>query len=612
MSTARRLFRELGAYRWGFLAAAGCMLVSSVLDGATVVMLIPLLKHLFGSAGALSAGSSWLERFSDAALAPVLVGTSQDQAIARIVALMVGILLLKNLAGYGANQIGVAVQEGVVRDLRTRMFRHMLTLDLGIFQRTRAGQLIQRIITDVDQIKSVINTSLARFFQNFSVILVTLAALTATSWRLTLLAVGAAPVLVLGLRGVLQRLRRHSRDRAEEWGEITSYIAERLGAIKLIRGYGVADQEASRFEAQASDYRRKVIRTNRYSSLTSPISEMFGGLVLIVLLVGGTRSWVTGGGAPLSPATLITFLVLALRMMSPIKQISQFPADLAMALASADRVFQLLDQPGGEIDAAGAGPARFSREITFDHVSFSYDGERQVLHDVSFNVARGQAVALVGPSGAGKTTLVELIPRLHDPTDGTVRLDGVPLDRFTRASLRGLIWMVSQETVLLNDSVRNNIAFGRRDATDAEIEAAARAANAHDFIVDLPRGYATVLGERGTRLSGGQRQRIAIARALLRDPPILLLDEATSALDTESERLVQEAIERLMQDRTVLVIAHRLATVRNADRILVIEDGRIVEQGTHDDLYRGGGMYRRLYDMQFREEPSVDPDPATA
>ncbi|HET7025781.1 MAG TPA: ABC transporter ATP-binding protein [Gemmatimonadales bacterium] len=612
MSTARRLFRELGAYRWGFLAAAGCMMVSSVLDGATVVMLIPLLKHLFGSAGALSAGSSWLERFSDAALAPVLVGTSQDQAIARIVALMVLILLLKNLAGYGANQIGVAVQEGVVRDLRTRMFRHMLTLDLGVFQRTRAGQLIQRIITDVDQIKSVINTSLARFFQNFSVILVTIAALTATSWRLTLLAVASAPVLVLGLRGVLQRLRRHSRDRAEEWGEITSYITERLGAIKLIRGYGVAEQEAVRFDAQAADYRRKVIRTNRYSSLTSPISEMFGGLVLIVLLVGGTRPWVTGGGMPLSPATLITFLVLALRMMSPIKQISQFPADLAMALASADRVFQLLDQTGGEVDAVGAGPARFVRSIEFDDVSFSYDGEREVLHGVSFNVARGQAVALVGPSGAGKTTLVELIPRLHDPTDGAVRLDGVPLERFTRASLRGLIGMVSQETVLLNDSVRNNIAFGRRDATDAEVEAAARAANAHAFIADLPRGYDTVLGERGTRLSGGQRQRIAIARALLRDPPILLLDEATSALDTESERLVQEAIERLMQDRTVLVIAHRLATVRNADRILVIENGRIVEQGTHDDLYRGGGMYRRLYDMQFREEPSADPDPATA
>ena len=609
---ARRLFRELGAYRWGFLAAAGCMLVSSVLDGATVVMLIPLLKHLFGSAGALSAGSSWLERFSDAVVAPVLVGTTQDQAIARIVGMMVGILLLKNLAGYGANQIGVAVQEGVVRDLRTRLFRHMLTLDLGVFQRTRAGQLIQRIITDVDQIKSVINTSLARFFQNFSVILVTLAALTATSWRLTLLAVAAAPVLVFGLRGVLQRLRRHSRDRAEEWGEITSYIAERLGAIKLIRGYGVADQEAARFDAQASDYRRKVIRTNRYSSLTSPISEMFGGLVLIVLLVGGTRTWVTGGGAPLSPATLITFLVLALRMMSPIKQISQFPADLAMALASADRVFQLLDQPGGEVDAPGAGVARFSREIDFDHVSFSYDGEREVLHDLSFTLPRGQVVALVGPSGAGKTTLVELLPRLHDPTRGEVRLDGVPLERFTRASLRGLIGMVSQETVLLNDSVRNNIAFGRRDATDAEVEAAARAANAHEFIADLPHGYATALGERGTRLSGGQRQRIAIARALLRDPPILLLDEATSALDTDSERLVQEAIERLMQDRTVLVIAHRLATVRHADRILVIENGRIVEQGAHEDLYRGGGTYRRLYDLQFRDEPSADPDPAAA
>ncbi|MFI5235536.1 MAG: ABC transporter ATP-binding protein [Gemmatimonadales bacterium] len=612
MSTARRLFGELGPYRLGFIAAAGCTLLSSVLDGATIVMLIPLLKHLFGTAGALGTGGSMLEHWSDALLGPVLAGTSQDQAIARIVGLMVAVLLLKNVTGYAANQIGVGVQEGVVRDFRARLFRHLLTLDLGVFQRTRSGQLIQRVITDVDQIKNVINTSLVKFFQNFSVILVTLVILTMASWRLTILALAAAPVLIFGLRIVLRRLRRHAKDRAEEWGEITSYITERLGAIKLIRAYGAADQEAARFETQASDYRRQVIRTNRYSSLTSPISEIFGGLVLILLLVGGTRPWITGGPTPLSPAELITFLVLALRMMSPIKAIAQFPADLAVALASADRVFQLLDTPEGEKDLPGAGVAQFSREIAFDHVSFSYDGEREVLRNISFAVPRGQVVALVGPSGAGKTTLIELMPRLRDPVSGAVRLDGVPLDRFTRASLRDLIGMVSQDTVLLNDTVRNNIAFGRPGATDAEVEAAARAANAHDFVTGLPLRYATVLGERGARLSGGQRQRIAIARALLRDPPILLLDEATSALDTESERLVQEAIERLMQDRTVLVIAHRLATVRHADRILVVDDGRIIEQGTHEELYRRGGMYRRLYDLQFRDEPVASPVPISA
>jgi subfamily B ATP-binding cassette protein MsbA len=606
VNTGTRLFRELGNYRLAFLTAIGCTVLSSILDGATVVMLIPLLKHLFGNAGALSAGTQ-LETFADWALRPVLQGTTADQAVARIVGLMVVILLLKNVAGYASNQLGVAVQEGVVRDFRSRLFRHLMTLDLAIFQRTRSGQLIQRVITDVDQTKSVINVSLVKFFQNLSVILVTLVLLAGISWRLTLLAVGAAPLLVLGLRVVLRRLRRHARDRAEEWGEITSYVTERLGAMKLIRAYHAGTREADRFEALATDYRRKVIRTNRYSSLTSPISEMFGGLVLIVLLVAGTRPWMAGGQGALSPEALITFLVAALRMMSPIKSIAQFPADLAVALASADRVFQLLDAPPGEQDAPGAATAQFARDIVFEHVTFSYDGERDVLHDVSFTLPRGRIVALVGPSGAGKTTLVELLPRLHDPTSGAVRMDGVPLDRFTRASLRGLIGMVSQETVLLNDTVRNNIAFGRPDATDAQVEAAARAANAHEFVARLPQGYATLLGERGTRLSGGQRQRISIARALLRDPPILLLDEATSALDTESERLVQEAIDRLMQDRTVLVIAHRLATVRHADLILVVNEGRVAEAGTHDELYRRGGMYRRLCDLQFRDEPVAAP-----
>jgi subfamily B ATP-binding cassette protein MsbA len=257
--------------------------------------------------------------------------------------------------------------------------------------------------------------------------------------------------------------------------------------------------------------------------------------------------------------------------------------------------------PSTEVDPPTARPASFTRDIVYEKVRFRYGEDRDVLHEVSFTLRRGEVVALVGPSGSGKTTLVEMLPRLHDPTSGSVKLDGTPLTELTRPSLRALMGMVSQDTVLLNDTVRNNITFGHAGATDAQVEAAARAANAHEFITQLPDGYATMLGERGGRLSGGQRQRVAIARALLRDPPILLLDEATSALDTESERLVQEAIDRLMQDRTALVIAHRLATVRDADRILVLEEGKIVEQGTHDELFQRGGLYRKLYDLQFRE-----------
>jgi len=295
---------------------------------------------------------------------------------------------------------------------------------------------------------------------------------------------------------------------------------------------------------------------------------------------------------------------MALKMMAPIKALSQFPTSMALALAAADRVFAWLDRPSREVDAPDAVPARFTRDLVFDRVSFGYDTD-EVVTDVSFEVPKGKVVAIVGPSGAGKTTLLELVPRFHDPTAGEIRLDGVSLTRLTRASLRDLIGLVSQDTVVLNDTVHANIAYGRPGATRDQVREAARAANALEFVTRLPEGFDTLLGERGTRLSGGQRQRIAIARALLRDPPILILDEATSALDTESERLVQEAIDRLMRDRTVLVVAHRLATVQHADEILVLEGGRIVERGPHAALLAQGGLYRRLYDLQFRSPEEV-------
>jgi subfamily B ATP-binding cassette protein MsbA len=332
--------------------------------------------------------------------------------------------------------------------------------------------------------------------------------------------------------------------------------------------------------------------------MTSPVSEVFGGLLLILIIWAAANPSITG--VILGAGATIGFLVAALKIMSPIKSISQFPASWAIAVTSAERVFDILDQPASEVDAPGARPATFEREIVFDRVSFGYEAGSSVLREVSFTVPKGSVTAIVGPSGAGKTTLLELLPRFHDPTSGEVRLDGTPLAAFTRGSLRAMLGVVSQDTVLLNDTVRANIAYGRPGASAESVEAAARAANAYEFIAQLPQGYDTLLGERGTRLSGGQRQRIAIARALLRDPPILLLDEATSALDTESERLVQNAIERLMKDRTVLVVAHRLATVLDADEILVLDGGRLVERGSHSALLAENGLYRRLYDLQFR------------
>ena len=457
MSVWRRIVAQLKPYRGRYALAVALYFLASVLDGTVIVLIIPLFKHLYKTAGAISGGASGLEQFTERVLRPVLEGTTAEEAVIRVVGLLVVSLLLKNAAGYAAGQLSVAVQEGVVRDLRTKLFGHLMTLDLQLFQKMRSGQLLQRVITDVDQAKTVVNATLARLLQNVFEIMVAAAILISASWRLTLLAFIGAPLLILGMQFLVKRLRRHSRARADEWGEITAHVSERLGAMKLIRSYGAEDEERSRFYQQASTYRRRVIRTQRYSTLTSPVSELFGGMVLVMILWGGTRAVADG---VLSPPALIAFLITALRMMSPIKSLSQFPATIAVALASADRVYQLLDTPSSEVDAPGAQPAQFTRDIVFDRVRFRYGDDREVLREVSFAMKRGEVVALVGPSGGGKTTLVEMVPRLHDPTAGAVRLDGVPLTGLTRKSLRAMIGMVSQDTVLLNDTVRNNITSG--------------------------------------------------------------------------------------------------------------------------------------------------------
>ena len=604
MRAELRLLRLVAPYRALLAFGLVTTLLASLLDGFTLVMLVPLLKHLFGTAGGLRAGSTQLEALMDRLVDPLVAGLTPGQAAARLVVLLVAGLVLKNTLSYASTQLSVRTQEGLVRDLRTRLFGHLLTLELGFFQRTRAGQLISGIITEVDQTKTVISASLLSFFQNLVVVAVTLFILSQISLRLTLLTLAFVPFLVLGLQGLLRRLRAHARARAHERGEITATVSERLGAIRLIRSYGEEARETSHFGGQADRYRKRVIRTQRFSSLTSPITEVFSGFLVILIIWAGTKPALVGLAAPLAPEAIIVFLMAALKLTSPLKTIASFPATMAVTMASAERVFDFLDQPSTEVDRPGDAVARFEREIVFDRVSFRYGDGDLVLRDVSFGLGKGRVVALVGPSGAGKTTVADLLPRFHDPTLGQVLMDGVPLTRIGRRSLRALMGVVSQDTVLLNDTVRGNIAYGSPGATREQVEAAAEAANAAAFIAELPHGYDTMLGERGTRLSGGQRQRIAIARALLRDPPILILDEATSALDTESERLVQQAIERLMRERTVLVIAHRLATVRDADEIVVLDAGRVVQRGSHEELLQAGGLYRRLYDLQFRSKES--------
>ena len=600
MQRGARLLSLLRPYKLLFAATIAATVLASVLDGFTFVLLIPFLRTLFGDA-ALPAGgeASEVEALLDRVAGPLLAAGSPALALRNVVIVLLVALLLKNVMSYLASLGSVSIQEGVVRDLRIRLFRHLQTLPLGYFQRTRGGQIVARLISDTDQVKTAVSAALASLLQNTVIIVVYVVILFGLSVRLALVALLLAPVLLVIIRPMINRLRRRSRELAAERGEVTSHVGEMIASAKLIRAYVAEAFELDRFRALAERYRKRVLRAQRFSSLTSPVSEVFGGVMIVMILVVGTRL-ALGENASLDPAVLITFLAVALRLMSPIKSVSNYPAVMAAASASAERVFEVLDLPEAEGDRPGEGQARFDERIEYRSVSFAYDPAEPVLRDVELDVRRGQIVAIVGPSGAGKTTLVDLLPRFYEPTRGEILMDGVPITRYTRRSLRGLMGIVSQETVLLNDTVLANIAYGRSDFTLEQVRAAARAANADDFILRLPDGYTTMLGERGTRLSGGQRQRIAIARALLRDPPILILDEATSALDTESERLVQEAIDRLMAHRTVLVIAHRLATVQHADFIVVLAEGRIVERGTHDDLLAADGLYRRLYNLQFR------------
>jgi len=666
-SSARRLVGWLRPYRGPLALGFGATTLASILDGVTLLFLIPLLRHLFGSAGGLASESTAFEALIDRILAPFLHGATPTGVTVRLVGLLWLALLAKNGFAYLAGQLTVLTQEGLVRDLRAALFEHLLRLDLGWLERTRGGQVIARVMHDADQTKGAVSASLASFFHNLVLIVTTLLVLAQLSWKLTLLTLAAAPVLLLGIRSLLTRLKRHARARAEEAGEMTATVAERLAAVPLIRTYGGEAREAARFRAQADRYRRHVGRTQRFAALTSPASELFGGLLLVLLIAAGSSPEWLGRG--LSPEGLLVFIVAALRMMAPLKSITQFPGQMAQALASAERVFEVLDLPTAEPITEAPGEAlRLTREITFDRVWFRYQpsavghppsavgnqpsavshppsavshqpsavgrqasgvrqagrrsrgipasagastperhapGEEWVLRDVSFSLPKGQVVALVGPSGAGKTTLAQLLPRLREPIEGRILIDGRSFEACSRPAIRSLMGFVGQDTVIFNDTVFANIAYGRPDATSAQVEAAARAANAHLFISQLPGGYRAVLGERGTRLSGGQRQRIAIARAVLRDPPVLILDEATSALDARSERLVQDALLRLMRDRTVLVIAHRLTTVRHADLILVLDEGRVVERGSHAELFGANGLYRRLCEGQFIQGPDA-------
>ncbi|HEX5726726.1 MAG TPA: ABC transporter ATP-binding protein [Longimicrobiaceae bacterium] len=592
-----------------FGVAVAAMVVHSALDAFSLALLMPFLDVLFGrSEGTLGAagqlfggGAGAVGDLLARSVGWLVEGRAPMDALRNVVALLFGVFLLKNVALY-VYQYTVSVVEGrVTRDIRNRIYGHLLHLGFPFFQRTRAGQVISRVTNDVDQMRTLVTGNLSKLL--FSVIqaLWFLGALFLLSWKLTLVAVlFLPPMLGLWVR-FRKRLRRGVLRVLDAVGEVASHLQETVAGIRLVKASGAEGWEEKRFQALTRTHYRAWVRNERWRKFFPPATEMITATAILALLWYG--SWLVLGERSLSASGFLTALLYAGRLMTPVKFIAQFSSVVQPGLAAAERAFELLDAPTEITDRPGALPvAGFRDAIRFEEVEFEYAPGAPVLRDVELEIRPGQVVALVGPSGAGKSTLADLIPRFHDPTRGRVTLDGADLRDLRLAELRGLLGMVTQETILFHDTVRANIAYGMAGVPQEALEAAARAANAHDFIAALPQGYDTVLGEKGTRLSGGQRQRIAIARALLRNPPLLILDEATSALDTESERLVQQAIDELMAHRTVLVIAHRLSTIRRASQIVVMEGGRIVQRGTHDELIGSDGLYRRLYRMQFGSE----------
>jgi ATP-binding cassette, subfamily B, bacterial MsbA len=607
MTQYLRLLRYLGPYRLLLTAALLSALMFATLDTFSFVMISPFIGTLFrgGDVNFFGAGEQigWL---LDNTIGRVIRPDAEPMETLTVLSIAVFVVfMLKNVFDYLRHYLVAMLEQRVTRDLRNEVYEHALELDLRFYGRTRTGQIINRLTSDTDLLRTLLTNNIATFITSVLQIIVTLYFLLATSWRLTLLALVVMPMTFGIWRKLLAPLRRGDRRVLELGGEVASHLQETVSGVRLVKAAAAERFEAGRFRRLTQDYYRTVVQTERVRALASPLSETMGALGTVLILWYGGRMVLVEGS--IGADGFILFLALSLKLYQPAKWISKFPSIVQPGLAAADRIFGFLDTPVEMMDDPSLMQFDGFRDaIRFDDVGFSYQPDEPVLEGVNLEARPGQVVALVGPSGAGKTTLIDLLARFYDPTSGAVTIDGVDLREISPRSLRAKLGMVTQETVLFHDTVRANIAYALPGASDAEVERAARAANAHEFIAHLPLGYDTMLGERGTRLSGGQRQRIAIARAILRDPPLLIFDEATSALDSESEKLVQDAVEHLLEGRTVFVIAHRLATVLHADQILVMDHGRIVQRGTHAELLAQGGLYRKLYRLQFEQRVGVE------
>ncbi len=529
----------------------------------------------------------------------ILRETPQDTL--KVLCLMIlAVFLSKNIFLYLKNILMMFVQIHLITDLRNQLYQHFQSLSLSYFHQRKSGELTSIIINDVSNLRRALGTSFHQLLVEPINLLVFSILLFIISWKLAIMSLIVIPLAGLTIMVIGRSIRRKSKRTAAKIAGITNIITETLSSIRVVKAFGMENYEIQRFFQETRRFYLLVVRRAKLRLLASPITEILGVMMGVLMLWIGGLEVLNGKG--LTSEDFLRFIFLLFAMMDPMRKLGNVNVEMQTGAASAERIFNILDTPPTLLDGKRAVEIKtFENEIAFNNVNFSYDGtDKTILKNITLTIKKGSILALVGPSGAGKSTVADLIPRFYDVTGGSIKIDDLDIRKVSLKSLRSLMGIVTQETLLFNDSIKANIAYGQKDMDMDQVISATKAANALEFIETMPMGFETIIGEKGVKLSGGQRQRLAIARAILKNPPILILDEATSALDTESERLVQEALETLMTDRTVIVIAHRLSTIQNANKIIVLDQGEICEEGTHSELIQLKGHYKTLYDNQFR------------